>query len=617
MHKAGRTLALVTLVVLAASIYSGYRIIWGHPFTINQLADRQAVIYLLRDPELATSIGAIDGTILDRHSGKLAEVGIEKRDADYAFFRRAIDEVKQFDRAKLGPQDQITYDFLLDFYGAQAALERFDWLSSGGTSGIYPLNVTSGEAFGLLGFMESRHVVSNEKTARSYVERLRAMGPKLKALTAEMRRQSVAGVVMPRALIDTSIRTIDAAVGSAPRDHSLVTRFEDRLSRAGINPESLRIALRDEAIDAVTSGVYPAFQRMREALVEQRPRALQRSDGVDELPDGVAFYEAVVRQFTTTDYTPEQVHALGVSEVTRIASEMDVLLRSQGLDAGTVGDRIRLLASNSQFAYPDTKAGREQVLTRYRQILDDVSERMPEYFSAVPASKIAVERMPESLEAGIAGAYYEQPAMDGSRPGTFRVNLRDVAETATFKMKTLAYHEGIPGHHFQVAMAMELEGLPIVRQQSVYVAYTEGWALYAERLAYEAGLYETDPLGDLGRLQAEMLRAVRLVVDTGIHSQGWTRKRAIDYLIDQTGTSRSEATSEIERYMAMPGQALAYKLGQMKIIELRERARSALGSGFDLKAFHDVVLDTGAVPLSVLEKVVDDWIAARGMNTAI
>jgi uncharacterized protein (DUF885 family) len=201
--------------------------------------------------------------------------------------------------------------------------------------------------------------------------------------------------------------------------------------------------------------------------------------------------------------------------------------------------------------------------------------------------------------------------MDGSRPGTFFANLRDTSETPTWGMKTLAYHEGIPGHHFQIATARGLEGLPFIRQQPIYPAYSEGWALYAERLMAEIGMYEDDPFGDLGRLQAEMFRAVRLVVDTGLHAKGWTREQAIDYMVNTTGMGESEVTSEIERYMALPGQALAYKVGQLKILELRDRARAALGPKFDLKDFHTVVLENGAVPLTVLEHLVDDWIAAQ------
>ncbi len=288
---------------------------------------------------------------------------------------------------------------------------------------------------------------------------------------------------------------------------------------------------------------------------------------------------------------------------------MDALLRSQGLETGTVAERMTALRQDPRFQLPNTDEGREQVLARYREILDDMAARMPEYFRTIPPGQLAVERVPASAEKGSAGAYYNPAAMDGSRPGTFYANLRDTSEMPTWGMKTLAYHEGIPGHHFQIATAQGLKGLPLIRQQPIYTAYSEGWALYAERLAAEIGLYADDPFGDLGRLQAEMFRAVRLVVDTGLHAKGWSREQAIEYMVSTAGMGESEVTSEVERYMALPGQATAYKVGQLKILELRDKAKAALGDRFNLRDFHTVVLENGAVPLTVLEQLVEEWIA--------
>jgi uncharacterized protein (DUF885 family) len=300
-----------------------------------------------------------------------------------------------------------------------------------------------------------------------------------------------------------------------------------------------------------------------------------------------------------------------LSEVARINGEMDTLLKSQGLTVGTVAERVHALHKDPRFLLPNTEDGRQQLLEKYQQILDEVNARMPEYFRDVPTTRLTVERVPVEAEKGSAGAYYQQAAMDGSRPGTFFANLRDVGETATWTMKTMAYHEGIPGHHFQISTALNLKDLPLIRQQTLYSAYAEGWALYAEQLAAEIGMYKDDPFGDLGRLEAEIFRAARLVVDTGLHAENWTRERAIAYMVDTTGMN--EVISEVERYMGLPGQACAYKVGQLKILELRERAKAALGSKFNLKDFHAVVLENGGVPLTVLDKLVDDWIAqARG-----
>jgi len=606
VKKVLRIVGWSVVVLLLVGAFVGYRIIWGQPFTINQLANRQATFFLVRNPELFTMIGLADGTIIDRHSGKLAAVGLEKRDDDYAFAEQAIADVKKFDRTRLEPQEQITYDVLLDFYGSQAAFRPFDWLSS---EGLYPISPMFGTQVQLASFLQTSHVVKNEKTARNYVVRLQAMGGKLDALTAEMQRQSAAGVVLPSALLERSLVVIDDTIQPSPEQSPLVASFVERMAKAEGLDDTLRASLRDDAIEAVRTGVYPAYERMRAALIAERPKAEGVPDGVGRLPDGAAFYQAMLRQFTTSDYTPEQVHQLGLAEVARIDAEMDALLKSQGLESGTVAERMAALRTDPRFLFENTEAGREQLLAGYREILDDIALRMPEYFKTIPPGKLAVERIPASAEKGSAMAYYNPAALDGSRPGTFFANLRDTSELPTWGMKTLAVHEGIPGHHFQIAMARELKDLPLLRQQPIYTAYSEGWALYAERLAAEIGLYESDPFGDLGRLQAEMFRAVRLVVDTGLHAKGWTREQAIEYMVGTAGMGEDEVVSEVERYMALPGQATAYKVGQLKILELRDRARKALGPKFNLKDFHTVVLESGAVPLTVLEQLVDEWIA--------
>ena len=607
MKKFLKILGWTALVLLLVGGYAGYRVIWGQPFSINQLANRQAVFFLLRNPETFTMIGAVDGTPLDRHSGKLAAVGVAKRNEDLAFLDEALSEIRRFDRATLQGQDQITYDILVDFYGAQAQYAQFDWLSS---EGLYPISPMFGTQVQLANFMQTTHVVKNEKTARNYVARLQAMGPKLDALTAEMQRQSAAGVVLPPALLEKSLVVIGDTIAPPPAESPFVTTFVERMAKAKDLDPKLQEQLRADAVAAVKSSVYPAYERMRDALIAERPKSEGTADGVGRLPDGAAYYQAMLGQFTTTDYTPEQVHALGLAEVARIDAEMDALLDSQGLTEGTVAERMAALATDPRFLLPDTDEGRAGLLARYNAILDDMNARMPEYFRTIPPGKLAVERVPVSAEKGSAGAYYSPAAMDGSRAGTFYANLRDTKETPTWGMKTLAYHEGIPGHHFQIATAQGLKGLPLIRQQPIYSAYSEGWALYSERLAAEIGLYQDDPFGDLGRLQAEMFRAVRLVVDTGLHAKDWTREQAIDYMVATTGINAEEVTSEVERYMALPGQACAYKVGQLKLLELRDRARAELGDKFNLKEFHTVVLENGAVPLTVLERLVDEWIAA-------
>ena len=599
--------------ILVVAGYCGYRVGLGKPFTLNQLANRQTFLFLAANPEILTTVGIVDGTILDRHSGKLTRVGVEKRDHEYAMASKFVTQLKEFDRTKLDRQDQITYDILIDQWETLLSFKRFDWLSSEGANavgpGLYPISPMAGTQTLLPLFLETQHVVRNAKTARNYVKRLEAAGDKLDAVTGEMVRQAKLGVVLPLSLLVNAEAGIDDTVRPNPPDNPLVTTFVVRMKSAKGLDSTERAELARQATDAVTNRIYPAYQRMTAALESERAIAANQAAGVGRLSDGAAFYAAALKQMTSTDYTPDRVHSLGLSEVARITAEMDALLRSQGLSIGSVGERVQALHKDPRFQLPNSEAGRQQLLDRYQQILDEVNARMAAYFRTVPTGRLIVSRVPLSAEKGYTFAQYQGGAMDGSRPGLFLVNLRDVSETATWAMKTLAYHEGIPWHHFQFSIALGLKNLPLVRQQVPYTAFAEGWALYAEQLAAEIGMYKDDPFGDLGRLEAEIFRAARLVVDTGIHAKGWTREQAIAYMVDTTGMNESRVTTEVERYMVLPGQACAYKVGQLKIVELRERAKVALGSKFDLKDFHAIVLENGGLPLTVLESLVDEWIA--------
>lgn len=606
MKRGWRIAGWIALALVVVLGYTAYRIGWGKPFTLNMLANRQALEFLIRNPELFTAVGITDGTFLDHHSDKLTPYTLQQRDGDDAQMAQFLDEVHRFDRARLDRQDQITYDILVDQYQTALAFKRFRWLAP---DGLYPISPMFGVEAQLPSFMQTTHVVSNDKTARNYVKRLTAMGAKLDEATAEMQRQARLGVVLPPALLEHSLIVIHDTTAATPEENALVTTFVTRMNKVGSLDGARRRELARAAADAVRTRVYPAYARMSAALVALRPAAAGQAAGVGRLPDGADYYAAMLRQMTTTDYTPEQVHSLGLSEVARITTQMDTLLQAQGLTAGTVGERMAALGKDPRFLFPNDDDGRKQALERFQQILDAMSARLPAYFRTLPAQRLTVERVPRSQEKGTSGAYYQQAAMDGSRPGIFFANLRDMNEMPKWSMKTLAYHEGVPGHHLQISTALGLKDLPLIRQQTLYTAYAEGWALYAEQLAADIGMYKDDPWGDLGRLQLELLRAARLVVDTGLHAKGWTREQAISYMVATTGMAEGDVISEVERYMALPGQACAYKVGELKILELREKARAALGPKFNLKDFHAVVLENGGVPLTLLEQLVDEWIA--------
>jgi uncharacterized protein (DUF885 family) len=597
-------LAVLSITGLAAA-YGAY-IVFINP-SLHMTIDKQTFAMALESPEMLTELGAIEGTMLDYHSGRLNDVSWDKRARDYDTARRNLAAIEAYDLRALKGQERLTYEVMSWNLKSQLGFERIKWLAPGDTP--YPINQMFGEQNGFPRFMQFTHAVKNDATASTYVARLNALGEKFDQIIDVVKRQAAMGAVPPTFVFDKVLTEMHGFIAMPVRENPLYATYVTRLDEIGLSAER-QSELAASAETAITDVVYPAYRRMIETM--QTLKAQSTPDaGVWKQPDGSAYYALVLAQQTTTDLTPQQVHDLGLSEVDRITAEMDAILKSQGLTEGSVGARMKALGEDPRFGWEDSDAGRAAILAEYTRIIAEVNALMPQYFSSIPAQPVEVVRVPVFSEGGSAGAYYNQPAMDGSRPGRFFANLRDVRETPKWSMKTLAYHEAIPGHHFQIATAMNLD-LPLARTYSFFTAYVEGWALYAERLALDIGMYKDDPFGDLGRLQAELFRAVRLVVDTGIHFKRWSREQAIDYMASTTGMALGDVTAEIERYAVMPGQACSYKIGMIKILELREKAKAALGERFDLKSFHSVVLDNGALPLQVLEKVVDEWIAGKG-----
>jgi uncharacterized protein (DUF885 family) len=607
-----RIFLVLLLAAVAIGGYTAYRLIWGTPFNMRLLADRQAIFFLMDSPEFLTQIGLVDGTMLDYHSGKWSDYGVEERNRNFAKAEANLKELRQFDRASLGLQDQITYDILEYQLENQLAGKKFEWLGSGGLYAIAPM---WGGQIGPVTFMIQSHTIKNKLTAENYVKRVDEIAARLDKVTAESQRQYKLGVILPVSLLDKSLAIIKDTTAPAPGEHPLVKILGEKIDKAtegGIDAK-LKADLQARTAKIVETEIYPAYARMTAALEAMRPEAMKQTAGVDRLPGGKEFYQLALKRMTTTDLTADQIHDVGLAEVARITAEMEAILTAQGITGGTPGERTKALGDDPKYHFPDSDEGRAQILAEYDRLLKEIAVLMPQYFKTIPPQPLEVRRVPPASEKGSAGAYYNAPARDGSRPGIFYANLRDVKETPKWSMKTLAYHEGIPGHHFQIAIAQGLSDLPFIRQQTLFPSYAEGWALYTELLAKEIGMYKDDPLGDLGRLQAEIFRAARLVVDTGLHAKGWTREQAIDYMASVTGMARSDVETEIERYMSIPGQACAYKVGMLRILELRMKAQKALGAKFDLKNFHAVVLENGAVPLTILERLIDGWIAKGGV----
>jgi uncharacterized protein (DUF885 family) len=398
---------------------------------------------------------------------------------------------------------------------------------------------------------------------------------------------------------------------ATPADENILfTALTLKMEEAEIDAEEQQ-RIGKLALAEIENTVYPAYQGFIDHFVRLDDE-VDESNGVWALPDGDEYYRLALGFFTTTDYSPDYIHDFGLSEVERIQNEILTILATQGWDTSAGFETVMgQLKTDPQFFYSDTEEGRDSILTDYQTIIDEMYTGLDQAFHTIPEAPVEVQRIPEFKEKTAPGAYYQPPAMDGSRPGVFYANLFDINATPTYSMRTLAYHEAVPGHHFQLAVQREQEDLPFFRRLIPFTAYSEGWALYAERLAWEMG-FQDDPYDNIGRLQAELFRGVRLVVDTGIHAKRWSREQAIDYMVANTGMAESDVVAEIERYFVMPGQACAYKVGMTKILELRDMAQQALGDRFDQRDFHEVVLTNGAVPLTTLEKLIREYIEEKG-----
>jgi uncharacterized protein (DUF885 family) len=475
----------------------------------------------------------------------------------------------------------------------------------------YPLNQMFGAQSELPNFMMTMHPLVSRVEARNYVKRLNLFGVKFDQVLEGLKMREQKGVIPPKFVIRRVLDEMTAFVGQPAHDNPLFTVLREKLSELNNIDEASRSEVLAGAEAAIKNVVYPAYQRLIACFTELEKKATDE-DGVWKLPDGASYYAHCLRSNTTTDMNPEEVHEAGVKEGAPRAAERRAILEKQGYK-GVKAPARKLLefGAEERFLYPNTDEGRAAALAEYQRILDEVDGRLGEVFDIRAKAKLKVERVPEFREKTSAGAYYMPGDMSGGRPGVFYANLRDMKEVHKFGMKTLAYHEGIPGHHFQISIAQELKGVPFFRRLVPFTAYAEGWALYAEKLAREIGCYQDDPFGELACLDAELFRAVRLVVDTGIHVKRWTRQEAIDYMEAHSGQVHESVVSEIERYIVMPGQACAYKIGELKILELRDRARKALGDKFDLRQFHNVVLKNGSMPLTVLDRVVDAYIQAN------
>ena len=599
-------LGLLTLILLALALAAHTWL--AKPLSINWFYGRVFLQYALESPELLTQLRVVEQFGLKGHNAKLDDRSQALDDAKFARLKDDYATLTSYNddeaMTKRGGQDRISYEILSHFLGDQVKGEPWRLHN-------HPVNQLFGVQSDLPNMMAQLQQVNDATDAQHYIARLSEFPRVMDQVIDSVKRREAKNIIPPKFTIEKVVDQIKGFIDLGTKQSPLATTFKEKLDK--IAPEkmdaSAKSALQARVEQDIGARVIPAYQKLLAQMESLRAKAT-RNDGVWALPDGDKFYQYMVESQTTTTMKADDLHNIGLAEVARIGTEMDAILTATGFTNGSRAERMQTMAKSPSQLYPDTDEGRAQILKEYQAIIDEITKGLDPFFITKPKAKVEVRRVPAFTEKSAPGAYYNPPALDGSRPGIFFANLRDLTEQPKFSMRTLAYHEAVPGHHMQISIAQELKGLPIFRTVLPFTAYGEGWALYAEQLAWEAG-YQKQPLDNLGRLRDEMFRAVRLVVDTGIHAKRWTREQAIDYMMANTGMPEAEVVTEIERYFVLPGQALSYKVGMLKILELRERAKKALGAKFDLREFHEQVLMNGSMPLTVLERVINEYIAAK------
>ena len=592
---------VATLIVASAGASMWF---WFTPVGVNNYINKVTFQLAIDSPELLTYLGAIDNTPLDFHSGKLADYTREEEERSIAKLRDARAGLNAYGPEGLTGQELLTWKIAAWFF--DDLLRQAELRYSG-----YRVNQISGVTVNMPQFLTDTHVIKNEKSVRRYLSRLREFGRVLRETHARVIDDRANGVIPPDFVIEKALVGMNKFIEGGADNSPLVTTLGPKLDELEDVDENAAAAFINEATQLVSSEVIPGYEAIIGLFESMLPEATHDA-GIWRLPNGEAIYAANLRSNTTTQYSPEEIHATGLAEVDRIEGEMLDILDGQGVMGDSFAERIRVLMDDPAHQFPNTDEGRAEMIAYLEAFDQKVMAIAADYFVTIPPQPLEIVRVPEYSQDSSPGGYYNGPALDGSRPGRFYINQKDTADNPRWTLPTLMIHEGSPGHHFQISTSQLIEGVPLLRRLSPFNAFSEGWALYSERIAKtDMGLYDDDPLGDLGRLQAEMFRAVRLVVDTGMHAKRWSREQAIEYMTAKTGMTNEEVTREIERYVVWPGQATAYKTGQLALLEMREDTEDALGERFSLREFHEAVLMNGAMPLDILEETMADWAASQ------
>ena len=569
---------------------------------LGALLDGFAQADLDASPEETTSLGLDTGAraLHKRRLDDRTRAAIAKHKLRIAAQDRAL---RAFDPAKLRGAQRIDYEvvrFGLD--AACAASQRHDY-GPADAGAPYVLSQLTGAYVTIPDFLDGQHQIASRADADAYLSRLAAFATAIDQEIESAHHDAAIGCVPPDFVLGPARAQTIRLRSAPPQASTLVTSLAQRAGQRGIAGNHA-----GEAARIVRDAIYPALDRQI-ALLDALAARATHDAGVWKLPRGDEYYADSLTAWTTSPLAPAEIHKLGIDAVAESTSRIDAAMKQQGQTRGSVGERLRAMFADPKLRYPDSDAGRQRLLADLNAKVQTARARLPRYFGVLPRADVVVKRIPPYMEAARPGGYYQPPSLDGKRPGAYYINLRDLAELPTWILPNSAFHQSVPGHHVKNSIYQETR-LPLIRKLAAFSAYLEGWSLYAEQLADEMGMYDGDPLGRIGYLYGALLCAVRLVVDTGLHARRWSREQAIAYYGDALGAPAAIATTEVERYCIWPGQACAYLLDKLAILELRARARAALGPRFEIRQFHDAVLSCGAVPQRVLAMVVDDYIAA-------
>jgi uncharacterized protein (DUF885 family) len=595
-------LAIAVAVVIAAAVFL-INLIWFRPWNLNLFYEKIFAEVIFTEPELLSALGLVEQFGITSHNGKLSDESPAHQQMVIDRWKRDLQQLHQYSLDRQSASQKLSTRVLDWFVTNQVEGEKWQFHN-------YPVNQLFGVQNQFPSFMANTHRLLAKEDCEYYLMRLDGIPKKFDQLLDSLRAREERQILPPRFVVEEVLKEMSDFIAKPATENILASSFKERAAKIGKLSEKERTDFQARVEGAITSKVYPSYQKLIDYFKGVLPKTTT-DDGVWKLPDGEAFYAYALHQNTTTTIKPNDVHELGLREVARIEGEMRILLDANGFAGQPIGVSMDLLAKDPRFLYPNDDNGRAAALAEYKRLIDTAMSHCGELFITFPKAKIDIRRVEKFKEATAPGAYYQGGAMDGSRPGIFFANLRDMNEVPKWSMPTLSYHEGVPGHHWQISIAQELKGVPQFRKVIPFTAYAEGWALYCEWLAKQAGWYEGDPFGDLGRLRDELFRAVRLVVDSGIHAKRWTREQAIAYMREKTGMGEKDVTAEIERYIVNPGQACAYKVGMLKIQELRARAQRQLEDRFDQREFHDSLLKNGALPLEILEEQVNVYIQSK------